>query len=478
MAPDASANPPAGEALAKIKSIVGDKGWTDAPDVLAPWLTDRRGHYTGKCALMARPATTLQVAEIMAVCSAYGVAVVPQGGNTSMCAAATPHADGSEIILNLGRMNRIRDLDPLNYTITVEAGCILQEIQCAAAEADRLFPLSLGAQGSCQIGGNLSTNAGGVNVLRYGNARELVLGLEVVLPSGEIWNGLRRLRKDNTGYDMKHLFVGSEGTLGIITAAVLKLFPLPKDVQTCFAAVRDVDAVLELLARAREASGDAVTSFEMIGRFGVDLATAHIPGVTDPIEKRYDLYSLIEFSGARAESGMAANMEAMLESAFEDGLVLDAAIAQSEAQRAGFWKLREGITEAQAIEGGSIKHDIAVPVSAIPAFFRRATQAVIDYMPGIRPCSFGHVGDGNLHFNFSQPKAMEKKAFLAHWGEVNRIVHDIVVEMGGSISAEHGIGQLKREELRHYKPALDLDLMRSIKAALDPKGIMNPGKML
>ena len=395
-----------------------------------------------------------------------------------MCAAATPDGTGAEILLNLGRMNRIRELDPLNYTITVDAGCILQDIQRAAADADRLFPLSLGAQGSCQIGGNLSTNAGGVNVLRYGNARDLVLGLEVVLPSGEIWDGLRRLRKDNTGYDMKQLFVGSEGTLGVITAAVLKLFPLPKDMQTCFAAVRDVDAVIELLARAREASGDAVTSFEMIGRFGIDLATAHIPGVADPLAQRHALYALIEFSGARADSGMRANMEAMLESAFADGLVLDAAVAQSEAQRAAFWKLREGITEAQAIEGGSIKHDISVPVSAIPAFFRRATQAVAEYMPGIRPCSFGHVGDGNLHFNFSQPKEMDRKQFLSHWSAVNRIVHDIVVEMGGSISAEHGIGQLKKEELRHYKPALDLDLMRSIKAALDPKGIMNPGKML
>jgi len=478
MAPDASANPPGSEALAKIKTIVGDRGWTDLPEDLEPWLTDRRGHYTGKCALMVRPASTEEVSKVMAVCYENGIAVVPQGGNTSMCAAATPDPSGNEIILNLGRMNRVRDLDPLNYTITVDAGCILQEIQRVAEEADRLFPLSLGAQGSCQIGGNLSTNAGGVNVLRYGNTRELVLGLEVVLPTGEIWNGLRRLRKDNTGYDLKHLYVGSEGTLGVVTAAVLKLFPLPKDVQTCFAAVRDVDAVLELLARAREASGDAVTSFEMLGRFGVHLSAKHVTGVVDPLEKPYDLYALIEFSGARADSGMAENMESLLENAFEEGLVLDAVIAQSEAQRASFWKLREGITEAQGIEGGSIKHDIAVPVSSVPDFVRRATQAVVDYMPGIRPCSFGHVGDGNLHFNFSQPEGWDRKEFLSHWGEVNRIVHDIVVEMGGSISAEHGIGQLKREELRHYKPALDLDIMRAIKAALDPKGIMNPGKML
>ena len=478
MAPDASANRPGDAALSQIKSVVGGRGWTDTPEDLEPWLTDRRGHYTGRCALMVRPASTAEVAEVMKICAANRIAVVPQGGNTSMCAAATPDDGGHEIIINLSRMNAVRDLDPLNYTITVEAGCILQEIQNQATEADRLFPLSLGAQGSCQIGGNLATNAGGVNVLRYGNTRELVLGLEVVLASGEIWNGLRRLRKDNTGYDMKQLFIGSEGTLGIITAAVLKLFPLPKDVQTCFAAVRDVDAVLELLARAREASGDAVTSFEMIRRFAVELSAKHVHGVTDPLARAYDVYTLIEFSGARADSGMTANMEALLESAYEDGLVLDAAIAQSESQRADFWKLREGITEAQGIEGASIKHDISVPVSAIPEFVDRATQAVIDFMPGIRPCTFGHVGDGNLHFNFSQPPEMDRRAFLDQWHNVNRIVHDIVAELGGSISAEHGIGQLKRDELRHYKPALDLDVMRSLKAALDPEGLMNPGKLI
>lgn len=478
MAPDAASAAPASEALDRIKSVVGDKGWSTAADEQAPLLTDWRGHFSGQCALLVRPASTEETAQIMTVCAEYGIAVVPQGGNTSMCAAATPQSHGREILLNMSRMKAIRDVDPLNYTITVEAGCVLQDIQTTAAEADRLFPLSLGAEGSCQIGGNLSTNAGGVNVLRYGNARDLVLGLEVVLPSGQVWNGLRRLRKDNTGYDLKHLFVGSEGTLGVITAAVLKLFPLPKDVQTCFAAVRDLDAVIELLARAREASGDAVSSFEMIGRFGIDLAMKHIPGITDPLQERNDLYALIEFSGARADSGMAGNMEAFLETAFEDGLVLDATIAQSDTQRDSFWKIREGITEAQAVEGGSIKHDISVPVSRVPDFVRTATQVVIDYMPGIRPCSFGHVGDGNLHFNFSQPPEMERKAYLEHWHDVNRIVHDIVVEMGGSISAEHGIGQLKRDELQHYKPELDLSLMRRLKAAIDPNGLMNPGKML
>ena len=478
MPPDASAKPPSAAALDRIKAIVGDKGWSTAPETVDPLLTDQRGHFTGKCAMLVRPGSTEEVAQVIAACAEHGVAVVPQGGNTSLCGAATPHADGHEILLNLSRLDRIRDIDPLNYTITVEAGCILQNIQQAAAEVDRLFALSLGAEGSCEIGGNLSTNAGGIHVLRYGNTRDLVLGLEVVLPSGEIWNGLRRLRKDNTGYDLKHLFVGAEGTLGVITAAVMKLFPLPKDIQTCFAAVRDLDTVIELLARARAASGDAITSFEMMRRFGIDLSLKHLPGLVDPLQEKYELYALIEFSGARADSGMAENMEAMLASAFEDGLVLDAAVAQSDSQRQNFWRIREGITEAQSLEGGSIKHDISVPVSRIPEFVRKATAAVEEFMPGIRPCTFGHAGDGNLHFNFSQPETMDRDAFLAKWYDVNRIVHDIVVGMDGSISAEHGIGQLKREELRHYKAELDLDLMRKIKAAIDPQGLLNPGKLL
>lgn len=478
MAPDASAKPPAADALDRIKASVGPKGWTGDKASLAPWLTDWRGHYTGDCALMVRPDSTERVARVLAICNEAGIAVVPQGGNTGMCAAATPQKHGHEILLGLGRMNRIRDIDPLDYTITVEAGCVLADIQQAASDVDRLFPLSLGAEGSCQIGGNLSTNAGGVNVVRYGNARDLVLGLEVVLPSGEIWNGLRRLRKDNTGYDLKHLFIGGEGTLGVITAAVLKLFPKPKDVHTCFAAIRDLDAVIELLARARDASGDAVTSFEMITRRPIDYVLDHIPDTTDPLRERYALYALIEFSGARANGGMGASMEAMLEAAFEDGLVLDAAVAQSEAQRADFWRIRESIPEAQTKEGGSIKHDISVPVSKVPEFVRDAVAAIEALIPGVRPCPFGHIGDGNLHFNFSQPKDMEKQAYLDRWAEVNRIVHDMVTGLGGSISAEHGIGQLKRDEFHHYKPALDLALMRRLKAAIDPNGIMNQNKLL
>ena len=478
MAPDASTRTPSAAALDRIKAILGPKGWTDAPDSLEPWLKDRRGLFTGRCALMAQPASTEEVAAVVRLCAEHGIAVVPQGGNTSLCAAAIPHEHGHEILLNLSRMNRIRNLDALNYTLTAEAGCVLQTIQAVADDTDRLFPLSLAAEGSCQIGGNLSTNAGGVNVLRYGNARELVLGLEVVLPSGEVWNGLRRLRKDNTGYDLKQLFIGAEGTLGVITAAVLKLFPKPKDVQTCFAAVRDPNALIDLLARARAASGDAASSFEMIDRMAFSVCVDNLPDTPDPLDRRHDLYALIEFSGARAESGMRANIEAMLESAFEAGLVLDAAIAQSEAQRAAFWRIREGIPETQIHAGGSIKHDISVPVSRIPDFLQRAKRAVDAAIPGVRPCIFGHVGDGNLHANFSQPPDMDTKAYLARWHEVNEIVHDVVVDLGGSISAEHGIGRLKRESLRHYKPELDLALMRKIKAAIDPQGIMNPGKVL
>jgi D-lactate dehydrogenase (cytochrome) len=336
----------------------------------------------------------------------------------------------------------------------------------------------LGAEGSCQIGGNISTNAGGVAVLHYGNMRELVLGIEAVLPDGQVWNGLRALRKDNTGYDLKQLFIGAEGTLGVITAAVLKLFPLPRDVQTAFVAIRDLDAAIGLLAAAREASGDAVTSMELIPRLSLEFACRHVNGVADPLNEPHENYLLVEFSGARPDGGMAENMTAFLEGAFEDGLVLDAAIAQSEAQRGDLWRIREAIVEAQKFEGGSIKHDIAVPVDKSPEFIRRAVAAVTAAMPGIRPLPFGHIGDGNIHFNLSQPPGMDMDEYLSHWAEMNRIVHDIVAELDGSISAEHGLGRLKREEITRYKSALEIELMRKVKAALDPQGIMNPGKVV
>ncbi|MGE4220631.1 MAG: FAD-binding oxidoreductase [Alphaproteobacteria bacterium] len=478
MAPDAAVPAPSGAVLDRIKAVVGPKGWSDDPDIVTPLLIDCRGYFQGRTALLVRPADTGEVAAVTRICAEAGIPVVPQGGNTGMCGGATPYEDGTAVLLNLGRMNRILDVDPLNYTMTVEAGVILQKVQEEAARHDRLFPLSLGGEGTAVIGGNLSTNAGGVNVLRYGNARDLVLGLEVVLPDGRVWNGLRRLRKDNTGYDLKHLFIGAEGTLGVVTAAVLKLFPKPKDVQTCFVGLRDLDAAIELLARARSVSGDCVTSFEMLCRLAVELVEKHGQGTRNPLETTHDYYALIEFSGARPDSGMAEAMEALLAEAFEDGLVLDATIAQSETQRRAFWAIRETIVEAQKPEGGSIKHDVAIPVSKVPEFILRADKAVKAAMPGIRPCPFGHIGDGNIHYNITQPEGMDRDAYMGHWEEINRIVHDIVVDMNGSISAEHGIGRLKRGELAHYKDAFELELMRRIKAAFDPAGIMNPQKVL
>jgi len=468
----------ADNALERIRAIVGDKGVTTDAAEIAPFVTDERGRYRGASPMLVRPATAQDVAAVVAVCADNALPIVPQGGNTSLCGGSVPHAEGGEIVLNLSRLNRIRDIDPLNYTMTAEAGCVLADLQAAAEEADRLFPLSLGAEGSCRIGGNISTNAGGTNVLRYGMARELVLGLEVALPDGTLWNGLRALRKDNTGYDLKQLFIGGEGTLGIITAAVLKLFPRPRDTQTAWLAVRDLDAALELLVRAREASGDRVTAFELITRRCLDFVLAHTPGASDPLAEPHDTYVLIEFSSPEPESGLRQAMEGLFAAAFEDGIVVDGVLAESMAQGRDLWRLRESITESQKFEGGSIKHDISVPVSRVPEFVRRATELVGKELPGCRPLAFGHVGDGNVHFNISQPVGADKAAFLAQWERVNRLVHDLVFEMNGSFSAEHGIGQLKREDLLRYKPAIEVALMRRVKQAIDPQGIMNPGKIL
>jgi FAD/FMN-containing dehydrogenase len=475
MAPDGMTSSLPADALDRLKAAAGPKGVIDSDSDAAPYLTDWRGQYHGKCAIILRPETTEQVADIVRICAENRIAIVPQGGNTGMNGAATPPPDGDCVLISLTRMNRIRKIDTLNYTITAEAGCILQTIQEAADEAGRLFPLSLGAEGSCQIGGNLATNAGGVSVLRYGNMRDLALGLEVVLPSGEIWNGLKSLRKDNTGYDLKQLFIGAEGTLGIITAATLKLFPKPESYQTCFAAITGLDEVIELLARARQMSGDRVSSFEMITAAPLELAFKHGPDLSNPLSEPSDIYALIEFSASEEADDGA--MERFLENAFEDGLVTDAVIAQSEAQRQAIWKLREFLPEAEKAEGASVKHDISVPVSSIPAFVRAAIPAVADYMNGIRPVYFGHVGDGNLHFNFAKPEAMADEDFLPHKDRINEIVLDIVASCEGSLSAEHGIGQLKRHSFLQYTPELDIRLMREIKATLDPHGIMNPGKL-
>ena len=465
-------------ALARIKDVLGPRGWIDDPDRTAPFLADERGMFDGGCALVARPAATAQVAEIVGICAQAGIPVVPQGGNTGLVGAGIPRPADDAVLISLGRMNRIRDIDPLDYTITVEAGCILAAIQGAAADVDRMFPLSLGAEGTCQIGGNLSTNAGGVNVLRYGTARELVLGLEVVLPDGRVWNGLKRLRKDNTGYDLKQLYIGGEGTLGIITAAVCKLYPRPRDLQTAMVALLDLDASLALLARARDIGGDRVTSFALIRRDPFAAAVAHIPGVRDPLTREYDTYVLFELTGASADSGMKEALETILAEAFDAGEILDAAIAQSDAQRADFWRLREAVVEAQKFEGPSIKHDVSVAVSRVPDFIRRADAKVAEIAPGARPFVFGHCGDGNIHYNVARPRGMARGEFLALRAALTAAVYDIVIDMGGSFSAEHGVGQLKLGEMARYKNPLELDMMRRVKAALDPAGLMNPGKML
>ena len=476
---NAPTEPPARDALRRVQEAVGPKGWTDDPAAMAPYLVEQRGLYQGRAALVVRPDSTEQVAAVMRICAEHGIPVVPQGGNTGLAGGGVPSERGDAIVLSLGRMNRIRALDPLNDTVTVEAGVVLQRIQEAAAEADRLFPLSLGAEGSCMIGGNLSTNAGGTGVLRYGNARSLVLGLEVVLPDGRVWDGLRGLRKDNTGYDLKQLFIGAEGTLGVITAAVLRLFPRPRDVVTAMVAVRDVKAAVELLALLRAGTGESVTAFELMPRIGMESAARHIEGVADPFDKPYGHYVLIECTSAQGPGPLRGAVEGVLEGALERGFVLDAVFAESRGQAKALWYIRETLPEAQKFEGGSIKHDVSVPVSSVADFIAAADKAVEAAMPGIRPFAFGHVGDGNIHYNLSQPLGMDKDAFLAEWPRLNRVVHDIVVgRFRGSISAEHGIGLVRRAELPRYKSEVELDLMRRVKAALDPRGLMNPGKIL
>ena len=466
------------ELLEQLKAVVGPKGFVDDPTDAAPYLSEWRGRFTGKAAAVIRPASTEEVAEVVRLCHQAGQAIVPQGGNTSLVGGSIPFETGSEIVLSLGRMNRIRDLDPLNHTVTVEAGCVLQTLQEKAAEADRLLPLSFGAEGTCQIGGVLSTNAGGTMTVRYGNTRDLVLGIEAVLPDGRIWNGLRRLRKDNTGYDLKHLFIGAEGTLGVITAAVLKLFPRPKQIETAFAAVPDPAAAIALLSEMREATGDAVTAFELIPRIGIDFALRHVQGVIDPLSERYDWYVLLETSAGTQSEGFRALFESGLEKGFESGLILDAVLAESSTQQRTFWFIREAIVEAQKYEGGSLKNDVSVPVSRVADFIAAATEAVSARIPGIRPVPFGHVGDGNIHFNLSQPEGADTAGYMARWDEIQTVVNDIVRGLDGSISAEHGIGRIKREELVRVKSPIEIELMRAIKAAFDPKGIMNPGKLV
>jgi FAD/FMN-containing dehydrogenase len=464
-------------AIEQIKAVVGPRGWIAGPRDEEPYLVEARGLYRGATRLVVRPASTAEVATVVRICAEAKLPIVPQGGNTGLVGGGVPPEDGRNIILALGRMNRIRAIDPVNFTMTVEAGCILADLQQAAAEADRLFPLSLGAEGSCQIGGNLSTNAGGIAVLRYGNTRELTLGLEVVLSDGRVWDGLRGLRKDNTGYDLKQLFVGGEGTLGIITAATVKLSPKPRAVETAFLGLGRIENAMSLFARARAATADQLTAFELIPRTGFDLALRHVPGTIDPLDAPYPWYVLMEMSSSEAESGIRGLLERLLGAALEEGLVADGVIAESGAQAKELWRIREAIVEAQ-LYSGSIKHDVAVAVSRVGEFITRASEAVCRRLPGIRPIAFGHVGDGNIHFNLTQPEGMDKAGYLARWQEFNDIVHGVVRELHGSISAEHGVGMMKRDEITHYKAPLEIDLMRRVKRALDPDNIMNPGKVV
>ena len=460
--------------VAELKAAVDPNGWVDDAAGIAPYLEEQRGVFHGRTSLVLKPANTDQVAAIVRICAAHTVPIVPQGGNTGMVGGAVPHEDGGQIILNLSRMSAIRGVDTFNNTMEVEAGCVLADIQNAAAAADRLFPLSLAAEGSCQIGGNLSTNAGGTNVLRYGNARAHVLGLEVVLPNGEIWNGLRGLRKDNTGYDLKQLFVGAEGTLGIITAAVLKLYPRPRETATAMIAVRDPAAAVELLIAVQNASADAVTAWELMPRYGIELSLRNIPGNVDPFQQSHDWYVLAELSG----SDQRPALETALAQALEGGLIADAVIAASAAQGAALWRIRETMPEAQRVEGAGVRHDVAVPLSRIADFIDAATTNARAAITDVRIIAYGHLGDGNIHFNLSPADQADGESFLARRAELMGIVHGTAAAMGGTISAEHGVGRLKRDEITHYKSATEMNMMRAIKAALDPQGIMNPGKVL
>jgi FAD/FMN-containing dehydrogenase len=462
----------------RLKAIVGERGLVTDSHARAPYEVDWRGQYHGKAAIVVKPASTEEVARVVALLAEARVAIVPQGGNTSMCGGATPDASGTQVIVNLSRMNKVRAVDAANNTMTVEAGCVLAELQRVADEAGRLFPLSLGAEGSCEIGGNLSTNAGGTGVLRYGNTRELVLGLEVVLPDGRVWNGLRALRKDNTGYDLKHLFVGAEGTLGIITAAVMKLFPKPRATATAMAAVEGPREAVALLAHLRDACGDRITAFEFLPRICIEFVLKHIPGMRDPLPEAHPAYVLVEISDNADQAAASATLEEGLGSAVEAGVVRDAVIAASDTQRRALWGLRENISEAQKIEGVSVKHDVSVPVSRVPDLYERAGKALAERFPDIRVVAFGHVGDGNIHYNCSKSERQAAEEFFRSSAEVNHIVYDVVHALGGSISAEHGLGQLKRDEIKRYKDPLELELMANIKKTLDPHGIMNPGKVL
>ena len=459
-----------------LKSIVGSKFVIEDRTRLSPFIEEARGDFKSETCALISPKSTEETAAVVLECQKTGISIVPQGGNTGLCGGALSRQD--QIILNLSRMNQILTIDNVNDTLTVEAGCILSTIQDFAKEHDRYFPLSLGAEGTCQIGGNLSTNAGGINVLRYGNVRDQVLGLEAVLANGEVWNGMTELRKNNTGYDLKNLLIGSEGTLGIITKAVLRLFPLPRQVETAFVALTDLESSLHLLANARADSGGALSSFELIPGLGIELAKRYIPGINNPLDSVPNWSVIMVYSSSSEEHNLQASLEATLSNAFESGILTDGVISQNELQTKQIWAIREGLREAQTMEGIAFTHDISVKVSLVPELINRATIYGEKIVPGVRVYPFGHVGDGNIHLSFLQPLKMDKNIFRSRKIEFRKLIFDIINELNGSFSAEHGIGLLRLNEMSLYKSPTEIGMMLKIKDALDPEGILNPGKVV
>jgi len=469
---------PSPHTLDAFTRIVGEEHAIRDEAAMAPYLTEWRDRYRGNAALVLKPGSTQEVSAILKWANETLTAIVPQGGNTGLVGAQIPDESGNQVVVSLQRLTHVRDIDLASNTMTVEAGLTLALAQQVAESAGRLFPLSLASEGSCQIGGVLATNAGGMAVLSYGNARDLALGLEVVLADGRVWHGLKRLRKDNTGYDLKDLFIGSEGTLGIITAAVLRLFPRPVERVTCIAGLKKLEDAPAFFARARDSAGSMLTAFEILPRIGVEFALRHGNDVRDPFPSPYPWYVLLELTCPHESDEPRQMAELLLQAGIEAGEMADAAIASSHAQSGQLWRLRELMSEVQKYEGGSIKHDISVPVAAVPEFIARANQLVELMIPGARPVPFGHLGDGNIHYNVSQPVGMDKAVFLANWEALNAAVHEIVLDLDGSISAEHGIGRMKRDLLPHAKGDLAVELMRKIKTSFDPNGILNPGKLI
>jgi FAD/FMN-containing dehydrogenase len=464
--------------LDRFAAIVGDEYAVRDAQEIAPYLAERREKFSGRTSLVLRPGSVDEIAAILKLASETRTGIVPQAGNTGLVGGQIPSAAGDQIIVSVSRLNRVRHIDAASNVMIAEAGLILANAHAAAAAVDRLFPLSLASEGSCEIGGNLSTNAGGTAVLAYGNMREQVLGVEVVLPSGEIWNGLRTLRKDNTGYDLKDLFVGAEGTLGIVTAAALKLFPRPRGTAVALLGVKDPAAALAVFNTAKSLAGFGLTAAELMPRIAIETAVRYLPGTRDPLAARHAWYLMLEVSSPKSQEDAEATIEAIFAESMERGLVEDGIATKSSAEAAALWRMREALSDLQKNLGGSIKHDVAVPLAAVPELLARAAEAATKLIPGARPFPFGHIGDGNIHLNISQPEGADKAAYLARWDEMNAAIHTIVLDLGGTISAEHGIGTLKRGLLTRVKSPVEIALMRKIKTALDPQGIMNPGKVL